>query len=191
MSVNRSVPPVREAREDEAPAIAEMLAGAFADDGVSLWLDPEPEGRDERSVGAFERVFAGDAEGMRLVTDDLSAASLWRRAGQDEAAGEAAHLPPGLPDRVVTMIEVLGAHRPREPHWYLHIAGCDAARKGEGLGTAVVQAGLERTGALPVYLETAKERNLAFYRKLGFAVTGEFDLPDGGPHMWSMLRPAP
>jgi hypothetical protein len=32
------------------------------------------------------------------------------------------------------------------------------------------------------------ERNLVLYRRLGFAVEREVDLPDGGPRCWLMHR---
>ena len=40
---------------------------------------------------------------------------------------------------------------------------------------------------MPVYLETANAANIAFYQKLGFAVTHKWRVPDGPAH-WSMLR---
>jgi hypothetical protein len=45
----------------------------------------------------------------------------------------------------------------------------------------------DRVG-LPVYLETMTERNLGFYRRQGFEVVIETDLPDG-PRCWLMRRP--
>ena len=35
--------------------------------------------------------------------------------------------------------------------------------------------------------KAAKESNVALYLKLGFKVVGEWDVPEGGPHFWSML----
>ena len=43
-------------------------------------------------------------------------------------------------------------------------------------------------GGLSCYLETAKERNLAFYRKHGFEVVKEQTLGTDGPIFWTMLR---
>jgi hypothetical protein len=40
---------------------------------------------------------------------------------------------------------------------------------------------------LPVYQETAKELNVELYCKLGFKLVGEWDVPTGGPHFWSLL----
>ena len=41
---------------------------------------------------------------------------------------------------------------------------------------------------VPAYLECTKQRNVAFYERHGFAVTGEIQVPDGGPVLWAMWR---
>jgi hypothetical protein len=33
-----------------------------------------------------------------------------------------------------------------------------------------------------------KERNVTFYKKHGFDVVVEGDIPNGGPHYWTMRR---
>jgi hypothetical protein len=38
-----------------------------------------------------------------------------------------------------------------------------------------------------IYLESSKERNISFYARHGFRVTGEVRLPRG-PRMWLMWR---
>jgi hypothetical protein len=43
-------------------------------------------------------------------------------------------------------------------------------------------------GAMPAYLETAKDINVPFYEKHGFKIVDETDLPDG-PKVWLMKRP--
>ncbi len=40
---------------------------------------------------------------------------------------------------------------------------------------------------MPAYLESSKERNLAFYERHGFRVTKEFRFPRG-PQLWAMWR---
>jgi GNAT superfamily N-acetyltransferase len=74
---------------------------------------------------------------------------------------------------------------------YLWILGVDPAQQGRGQGAATIAHGLARADAAakPVYLETYKERNLAFYRRHGFEVVGE-EHPPQGPPFWAMLRAA-
>jgi len=52
---------------------------------------------------------------------------------------------------------------------------------------AAVLGRVDREG-MPAYLETSKERNIAFYARHGFAVTGEVSAPAGGPTLWLMWR---
>ncbi len=61
----------------------------------------------------------------------------------------------------------------------------------EAAGSGVLRPVLEeadRLGSAAV-LETSAEANLPFYRRLGFEVAGETDVPSGGPHVWAMRRP--
>jgi GNAT superfamily N-acetyltransferase len=78
------------------------------------------------------------------------------------------------------------------PHWYLMILGVDPPFQGRGVGSALRAPTLARADAdrLPCYQEMAKERNVAFYERHGFAVHQEEDVPGDGPHMWMMLREA-
>ena len=83
-----------------------------------------------------------------------------------------------------------GARDRAGAHWYLGVLATDPARQGTGLGRAVTTpmlAAADRAG-LPAYLETASDPNVAIYRRLGFEVAREVDLPDGGPRCWLMRR---
>jgi ribosomal protein S18 acetylase RimI-like enzyme len=90
-------------------------------------------------------------------------------------------------------MELMSTHHQRlvpDPHWYLMILGVEPERQGQGIGSALISPTLARADAdgLPCYLETAKEQNLAFYRRHGFEVRHEDDIPGGGPRMWMMIR---
>ncbi|HEY6546941.1 MAG TPA: GNAT family N-acetyltransferase, partial [Vicinamibacteria bacterium] len=41
---------------------------------------------------------------------------------------------------------------------------------------------------LPASLETLNERNLSFYRRHGFEVAAEGQVPEGGPPYWVLRR---
>lgn len=180
-------------------AVSAMLARAFADDPAMTWIFPDPVLRAKRLPRVFALLFDADqSSGMRLMDDAARAATLWRGPGvaKAKAGGFIRQAIPllgmfgtALP-RLLAVSKAIDAHMPAAPFWYLHLAGCDPAHQGTGLGKALVNAGLERMGAsgLPVYLETATEKNLGFYKSLGFCVTGEWHVPGGGPRFWSMLR---
>lgn len=69
------------------------------------------------------------------------------------------------------------------------ILGVDPPLQGQGTGSALIQPMLTRADAESrrCYLDTTKERNVAFYRKHAFAVRGEADV-EGELHVWMMVR---
>jgi GNAT superfamily N-acetyltransferase len=80
-------------------------------------------------------------------------------------------------------------HPPDPPHWYLAILGTEPAAQGQGLGSAMLGPVLEECDrdGVAAYLESSKDRNLAFYGRHGFQVTEEWRLPRG-PRVWGMWR---
>ncbi|GAA0798130.1 GNAT family N-acetyltransferase [Spirilliplanes yamanashiensis] len=82
---------------------------------------------------------------------------------------------------------------PAEPHWYLVVLGVRPERHGRGLGSRIVQAGLDRADrdGVPAYLETSDPANVPFYRRFGFEVTDpDLRLVPGGPPHIALRRPA-
>ncbi len=182
----------------DAAVVAAMLARAFGDDPVFAWIFPDPVVRPARLQRLFRQLYASDLRGgTALVTPAGEAATLWRAPGRAQVGwGEMLrHAVPligaicGALPRALAAGSAIDAHMPVGDFWYLHIAGCDPAMQGRGLGRQVLTAGLSRfAGRLPCYLETALERNLGFYASAGFRVTGEWRIRRDGPRMWSMLR---
>ena len=77
-----------------------------------------------------------------------------------------------------------------EPHWYLATLGTDPVHAGEGVASRLVRHHLYDPvmDGMAAYLEVLTEANLAFYARFGFELTGEIDVPEGGPHVWLMWR---
>jgi GNAT superfamily N-acetyltransferase len=67
--------------------------------------------------------------------------------------------------------------------------GTDPAAQGQGVGAALLAPILARCDAegIPAYLESSKDRNVPYYQRFGFEVTGEIQLR-GGPKVWPMWR---
>jgi predicted GNAT family N-acyltransferase len=86
--------------------------------------------------------------------------------------------------------DVMKESHPEEPHWYLMIIGTDPSVRGKGFGQALMRSRLDRCDDehAPAYLEASKPELVPYYQRFGFEVSGEINLPDGGPNMWPMWR---
>ena len=84
----------------------------------------------------------------------------------------------------------VGEHEPQEPLLYLSHIGVVPEHQGEGIGSDLMRDGLtsgDRDG-VPTWLETSRVDNVAYYERFGFRTVVDEDAPDGGPHIWFMLR---
>ncbi|MEU5392107.1 GNAT family N-acetyltransferase [Streptomyces tibetensis] len=198
---------IRTAGAGDRELIVRLLDEAFQDDPVSGWVFPGVEERRAKHPGlmaAFTDIVL--AAGRIDVTEDGSACALWLSmpadgehddpAGHDGATedeGPAQVREAVDPDN--ERIEMIGRltaaiHPTGRPHEYLWMIGVAPGRQGEGLGTALIEAVLDRCDreALPAYLEASSARSRKLYERLGFEPVGPvLDLPDG-PAMWPMWR---
>ena len=72
-------------------------------------------------------------------------------------------------------------HGPKEPHWYVAIVGTLPECQGQGKGRQVMKKlgdMADRCGKA-CYLECGGDRNVEFYRKVGYEVAGTKDMVDG------------
>ncbi|MFI8261019.1 MULTISPECIES: GNAT family N-acetyltransferase [unclassified Streptomyces] len=198
---------IRRPRPAETGAVAVLLARAFADDAVMAWMFPDAAGRARRAARFFglaqrqQRPRAGAVRVAATAGGRLLAAALWSGPGhwRPSAARELAAMPRyayvfgvrGL-SRAAGVQEALHEAHPDTPHWYLPTLGTDPAFQGTGVGSALVREQLAHCDRLgqPAYLESSMASNIPFYEGLGFRVTGEIRLPDGGPTLWPMWRDA-
>jgi len=192
--------------EGQVEEAGEMLGRAFHDNPMSLYIFPD-DGERTRHLGWMLGTSAryGHLYGeVYTTTDRVDGAAVWLTPESPpidrETAGRAgmAEMPQRMGQepfqRLMTMKSHMDELRRRdapEPHWYLWVLGVDPPRQGQGVGSALLQPVLARADGegLPCYLETDKPVNVSFYRRHGFAVLVEDDLPGGGMHYWTMKRP--
>jgi GNAT superfamily N-acetyltransferase len=194
---------VRTAAADAVPKVAAVLADAFVDDPVYTWLLPGSL----RLQVRLRTMFAAELEQYVVP----NGGTVWTTSGYDGAVTE---LPPGAGEmpRSFTGKEALKWMRafgrrlalagrvqrameerhPREPHFYVRTVGVRTAVQGQGVGSALMRPTLERadSAGLPTYIEASSQRSAALYERLGFVHMDVLELPDGGPPVWLMRRPA-
>ena len=196
----QNVPEVVLAAPKDRRAIADALQDAFFDDPVMSWMLRDERRRPRGLTRLFSVLLRAHYMPIGTVwtTLETSGAALWAPPGQ-------AIIPPmTILRHSPAMLRALGRHavralralsyvehqHPKEPHWYLGVLGTRTANQGKGIGSALLGPVLDRcddTG-LPAYLESSKRSNISFYRRHGFEVTGEIQLPLGGPPVWPMWR---
>lgn len=171
------------------------LVLAFAADPFVRWIYPEPAQYLVHFPPALE-AFGGAAFAEETVwrLGDFAAVALWMRPGV-EPDGEAtvAHFlatvaPEKIEDLMAVFAQMDEAH-PTSGHWYLPWFGVDSALQGRGLGSELMRPGLEIVDRdhLPAYLDSTNPRNISFYQRHGFSVTGEWRA-GSSPPIISMLR---
>jgi hypothetical protein len=192
--------PVVLANGPDRLAIADALQGAFFDDPVMSWIFRDERSRSRRLARLFSVLLRGHymATGTVWTTPSKAGAALWAPPGH-------AVIPPmAIIRNSPGMLSALGRHtlralralnyvehqHPKQPYWYLGVLGTRVADQGKGIGSALLGPVLDQCdeSGLSAYLESSKYSNIAFYRRHGFDVTGEIQLPLGGPAVWPMWR---
>jgi len=194
---------IRVAGRGDAAETAQMLARAFHHDPVFGWMLPAEDSRDRR----LRRYFVTE-----LHHESLRHGAVEVACADGRIAGAAVWFPPGawLPGTEASALTgylrafghrfgtaaqfqsvAVRAHPREEPHWYLAIIGVDPARKGHGVGAALLRSRLRRCDqeGLPAYLESSNRENVPLYQHFGFHVTSTLGLPEGAPVVNTMWRP--
>lgn len=183
----------------DAALLGPVLARAFHDDPMFRWILPSDADRPRALAtffgGSARHVFLPIGASVRLA--DHGGVALWLPPGVSQtrfwssimvapsiAFGLGLRLRVALP----LFLEMERAH-PKEPHHYLAVLGIDPPLQGRGLSKPLLEPTLARADAdgKLAYLETAKESNVAYYRRFGFDVTREVRLPEAPP-LWCMTR---
>jgi ribosomal protein S18 acetylase RimI-like enzyme len=191
-------PTIRRAGAPDTDVLADVLAAAFENDPFMTWLLPAATTRLHKVRRFFTLFVLSRMDVDRECSITEHGATVWAPPGKwrtpasrqvPELLGLARTVGRYLP-RALSAVKALEKHHPDEStHWYLEALGVRPGHQGQGIGSRLLEPVLARcdTDQLPAYLETAVERNLRFYQRLGFHVREEFDL-GSGPHVWTMWR---
>jgi GNAT superfamily N-acetyltransferase len=186
--------PVHENDQDRAFA---TLLLAFAADPVERWLYPEAH-QYLTHFPTFLSAFGGKAFAEKTVwrLGAFSGVALWlpphvNLDGDAIVAVLTGTVAPPKHDDTFAVLGQMDDAHPKDPHWYLPWFGVDPIVQGRGLGGELMEHCLKVVDEdhLPAYLDSPNPRNIAFYQRFGFVVTGEAQA-GACPPMISMLRHA-
>ena len=192
----------RVAGPHDLDAVVNTITVAFHEDPVWSWAFPDEERRPDQFRRWWPLFVRGALkQGFTWTTEGAETVSVWIVPDAEELTPEAeAQIPTVLDEmlgaRAPSVLEGLlqfeAAHPHDEPHYYLSFVATHDDHRGRGIGEHLLASNLERIDRehVPAYLESSNPRNLARYERLGFRPHGQFTLPDGGPTVTTMWRPA-
>ncbi len=194
-------PTVRRATPGDAPAILDVLERALGGDPFVSWL---ARGQERARKSYFRLMLRKIALPKGVVhvgvlDGEVACAALWAPPGTFELnAAESLLLLPTMVSvigarrfpKVAAILEGVERARPPEPRWLLTLLGTIPEARRRGLATATLAPALARcdAGGVAAVCETSEPANLAFYARLGFAVTSERTLGPSGPPSWTLER---
>lgn len=203
MTAHPPGPQVRRYRPPDRATVLAAVVSAFAEDPLFQWVWPDRERYAELATDFFGLLLEARIGGGEVwVADGGAASAMWNPPGglyeqlpEDAWPSLQTRFTPAEQDRWASYDAAVQVPEDAGPHWYLGVLATDPERLRTGLASAVLRpvlAAADRTGT-PAYLETAAERNLAFYAHQGFHPVHEAN-PPGGPRCWVLRRepePAP
>jgi len=190
----------------DAPRVAALLARAFHDDPFMCYAIPNAHQRRHLLPWLIGlNVRDGCGYGEVYTTPGGEGAAVWLPPGRARRtpwrmlrAGMLA-APLRVHWSILRRLAAVEAHAQAlydrfapEPHWYLTQLGVEPAQQRQGIASRLLAPMLSYLDAqaLPGYLETENEANVAFYERRGFrVVAADASLP-AGLHIWAMRRAA-
>ena len=185
----------------------DVLAAAFQEDPMYKQIFPDPDERAKSLRLLWDAVVGyGLIYGEVYTTPSVNGVACWLSPGNTEVNLWRLFRTGFALQRAVTRFSKDGrkqfldglGHLDKihkqimgdKPHWYLWVLGVAPDSQGQGIGGQLIQPVLACTDKeqIACYLETETERNVAFYKKRGFKVVSEGNVPGYDLKLWTMLR---
>jgi len=200
-----ATPNIARIREDQIDVAAGILASAFHLDPPMIYIVPDAVER-ARLLPPFMKTFVTYASmfGEPLTTvQKPEAVALWlplddlrdtperdRQAGIDQIPAIFGAEAFRRMMHIAKISERFHLQTAPGKHLYLQFLGVEPARQGQGMGSALIRAMLQRADAerIPCYLDTFQPRNVPLYQKHGFKITIEEVEPNSGVRGWGFIR---
>ena len=156
-----------------------------------------------RDASGLGHVYAATREAESSAGDELAGVAVWlppcafplSAARQlrtlPSMAGVMATAPLSTPRLLRYTVGIARLH-PAQPYWYLEVVDVDPTVRELGIGTRLLEPvlALADEAGQTCDLETMTERNVAWYRSLGFEVReAGVRFVRGGPPNWTMMWP--
>lgn len=181
-------------RREQQEALVGILTQAFADDEIFNFVLPDSHRRARAKALLYRASLRYTLRYGRVeVAPENQGVALWLPPGAEHLSllrmvqtgflPFAGALGAGL-GRMLQVDHVLNRmHRVHVPerHYYLFFLATVPEAQGKGVGSTLLAKGLAQAGEerVPVYLETQRAINVAFYQSRGFVVREERNLAPG------------
>ncbi len=193
---------IRDFRDADLEPLIELLVEAFEHDpSFARWFDisilddhRETLERLFRTQITADYLTAGTID-LAVDDDNLVGAALWRRPGEStniveqiKTVPEYARIFGHHAPTALYREKVYADHHPKYPHWYLWVIGVSPKAQGQGVGSTLLDHGIERGGDDALYLEASTARSAKLYHSKGFEPMGPIELVEGTTPEFGMWR---
>lgn len=197
------MPTIRPATAADRDTLADSLASAFSEDPLFTWMadagPTRPLAPRVRIVfDAFAKRELARSEHLVFTDDAGMGVAIWKAPNNWKMpTGDMVRAVPAMlrafgakATRMIGAFSAIEKVHPQEDHYYLEALGTRQDMQSKGIGSAVLQHMLDRCDVegMPAYLESSNPRNVPFYARHGFEVTGEISVGKGAPTVTAMWR---
>lgn len=191
---------IRKANSGDLDVLIPVVAKAFQPQPLTCWLLGSGSSALERGKRLialeFEKALPYDLtytttgrHGAALWHPPDNKIDLWRELVWSIKSAAAVGINRRILSHIVTGLQ-LAIHQPKGHLYYLSILGVDPNFQGQGIGSALIEPGLQICDMqrIPAYLMTDTQNAVRFYQRKGFKVTNQIDAYRSGFRIWIMRR---